>query len=132
MRESFEQQLIKAAAAATSKASVPYSGVYVGSAIMSRDGRVFIGCNIEDASFGLTNCAERTALFSAIAAGCREFKALSVVADGESIPYPCGACRQVLAEFCGPDMDIYVAAREHLDKPRHLKLRDLLPDFFRS
>lgn len=66
---------------------------------MSRDGRVFIGCNIENATFSLTICAERTALFSAVAAGCRNFKALSVVADGESLPYPCGACRQVLAEF---------------------------------
>lgn len=98
---------------------------------MSRDGRVFIGCNIENASFSLNICAERTALFSAVAVGCRNFKALSVVADGESLPYPCGACRQVLAEFCGPDMDIYVAARERPDKPRHLKLSDLHPRFSR-
>lgn len=131
MKESVEQQLIKAANAAAGRAYAPYSNFRVGSAIMSRDGRVFMGCNVENASFGLTNCAERTALFCGVAAGARDFKAIAIVADGEQLPYPCGACRQVLAEFCGRDLDVYVAARDRLDKPKHLKLGDLLPHTFK-
>jgi cytidine deaminase len=131
MKESVEQQLIKAASAAAGRAYAPYSKFHVGAAIMSRDGRVFTGCNVENASFGLTNCAERTALFCAVAAGCRTFKAIAIVADGEQLPYPCGACRQVLAEFCGRDLDVYVAARDRLDKVKHLNLGDLLPHSFR-
>lgn len=131
MKESPEQQLVKAANAAAGRAYAPYSKFHVGAAIMSRDGRVFTGCNVENASFGLTNCAERTALFCAVAAGCRDFKAIAIVADGEQMPYPCGACRQVLAEFCDRDLDVYVAGREHLHKVKHLKLGDLLPHTFK-
>lgn len=94
-----DKALIELAKQARAHAYAPYSGFAVGAAALSADGRVFLGCNIENASYGLTNCAERTAIFSAIAAGAKELVALAVVADGEQPCSPCGACRQVVAEF---------------------------------
>lgn len=94
-----DKALIELAKQARAHAYAPYSGFAVGAAALSADGRVFLGCNIENASYGLTNCAERTAIFSAIAAGAKELAALAVVADGEQPCSPCGACRQVIAEF---------------------------------
>lgn len=94
-----DKALIELAKQARAHAYAPYSGFAVGAAALSADGRVFLGCNIENASYGLTNCAERTAIFSAIAAGAKAFAALAVVADGEQPCSPCGACRQVVAEF---------------------------------
>ena len=93
-----DESLIELAKEARAHAYVPYSGFAVGAAALAPDGRVFLGCNIENASYGLTNCAERTAIFSAVAAGVQRFAALAVVADGE-LPCSCGACRQVIAEF---------------------------------
>ena len=94
-----DKALIALAKQARAHAYAPYSGFAVGAAALSTDGRVFLGCNIENASYGLTNCAERTAIFSAIAAGAKELAALAVVADGEQPCSPCGAYRQVIAEF---------------------------------
>ena len=94
-----DDSLIELAKKARSHAYAPYSGFAVGAAALAPDGRVFLGCNIENASYGLTNCAERTAIFSAVAAGVQRFAALAVVADGELPCSPCGACRQVIAEF---------------------------------
>ena len=94
-----DKALIELAKQARAHAYAPSSGFAVGAAALSADGRVFLGCNIENASYGLTNCAERTAIFSAIAAGAKELAALAVVADGEQPCSPCGACRQVIAEF---------------------------------
>ena len=94
-----DKTLIELAKQARAHAYAPYSGFAVGAAALSADGRVFLGCNIENASYGLTNCAERTAIFSAVAAGAKELAALAVVADGEQPCSPCGACRQVIAEF---------------------------------
>ncbi len=94
-----DKALIELAKQARAHAYAPYSGFAVGAAALSADGRVFLGCNIENASYGLTNCAERTAIFSAVAAGAKELAALAVVADGEQPCSPCGACRQVVAEF---------------------------------
>lgn len=94
-----DKALIELAKQARAHAYAPYSGFAVGAAALSADGRVFLGCNIENASYGLTNCAERTAIFSAVAAGAKELAALAVVADGEQPCSPCGACRQVIAEF---------------------------------
>ena len=94
-----DKALIALAKQSRAHAYTPYSGFAVGAAALSADGRVFLGCNIENASYGLTNCAERTAIFSAIAAGAKELAALAVVADGEQPCSPCGACRQVIAEF---------------------------------
>ncbi|WP_137939870.1 cytidine deaminase [Chitinivorax sp. B] len=102
------QQLIQEAATARQKAYAPYSRFLVGAALLTRDGRVFHGCNVENASYGLCNCAERTALFSAIAAGCKpgDFAALAVIGDTEGPIAPCGACRQVMIELGTPALEV--------------------------
>lgn len=96
-------ELIEQAKAARLRAYAPYSKFFVGAAVLTRDGRVFTGCNVENASYGLCNCAERTALFAAITAGCRpgDFTHLAVVADTDTPCAPCGACRQVMFELGG-------------------------------
>jgi cytidine deaminase len=100
------QSLIRAAWAARDFAYAPYSGFKVGAAALVKDGRVFAGCNVENASYGLCNCAERTALFAGIAAGCRpgDFTHIAVVADTPAPAPPCGACRQVMYEMGGPSL----------------------------
>ncbi|HKL22966.1 MAG TPA: cytidine deaminase [Tichowtungia sp.] len=123
--------LIEAAAQAAKKAYAPHSKFQVGAALLCADGTVFTGCNVENASYGLTNCAERTAVFSAVAAGHREFNAMAVVADGDSVPFPCGACRQVLNEFCGGAFPVYVASADALESYQTLSLGELLPHGFR-
>ena len=107
------EKLIDLAFAAMDKAYAPYSGYKVGSALLSRSGRVFSGCNVENAAYGPTNCAERTAFFKAVSEGEREFSAIAVVGgkDGnvKDLFVPCGVCRQVMAEFCDGDFEILVA-----------------------
>jgi cytidine deaminase len=104
-------ELLTLARSAREQAYAPYSNFQVGAALLTRDGRRFSGCNVENASYGLCNCAERTALFSAIAAGCRpgDFAALAVVADTEDPVSPCGACRQVMSELCDDAMPVLLA-----------------------
>ena len=94
-----DKKLSAAALAARENAYAPYSKFKVGAAVETADGHIFTGCNVENASYGLTCCAERNAVFAAIGSGARSFKALCVVADTEEPVAPCGACRQVLAEF---------------------------------
>ena len=95
-------QLVTAAWQAREAAYAPYSNFAVGAALLAKDGRIFLGCNVENISYGLTNCAERVAIGAAVAAGVRQFVAVAVVADTGVPISPCGACRQVLAEFGVP------------------------------
>jgi cytidine deaminase len=100
--------LMLAARLAREQAYAPYSDFHVGAALLTHDGRTFAGCNVENAAYGLCNCAERTALFSAIAAGCRvgDFARLAVIADTPGPVSPCGACRQVMSELCDAGMPV--------------------------
>jgi len=122
-----EARLLAAAAAARRNAYAPYSGYCVGAAVLTADGTVFTGCNIENCSYGLTICAERVAVFSAVAAGQTAIRAVAVVAAGPGRPWPCGACRQVLAEFAELSCPVYVATADDLGNPERLSLADLLP-----
>ena len=110
----------------------PYSQYNVGAVLLCKNGNIYKGCNIENAAYSLTNCAERTALFSAIANGEKEFEAICVVGgkNGEITDYamPCGSCRQVLAEFCDADFKVFVGVNENDIK--EYKLSDLLPYSF--
>ena len=114
------------------QAYAPYSKYQVGAALLTGDGKIFSGCNVENASYGLTNCAERTAIFSAIREGNQSFCAVAIVADGHPLPYPCGACRQVMHEFCASDCPIYVAHPDRLDEFQQATLGELLPKAFGS
>ena len=130
MNRSVAIKLLRAASRAARQAHAPYSRFRVGAALLAADGTVFTGCNVENASFGLTNCAERGAVFSAIAAGKRKFKAIAIVAGGKRLPYPCGACRQVLAEFCGPRFPVLVGTAGKVSSFESLSLGQLLPETF--
>lgn len=125
MLESDKQHLIAQARKVMQKAYAPYSNYAVGAALLSKDGRVFTGCNVENASYGLTICAERSAVVSAVAQGVKDFSALAIAAGG-SLPYPCGACRQVLFEFA-PDLLVMVC---HGDTAVETTLSALLPNAF--
>ncbi|MEI2330373.1 cytidine deaminase [Priestia megaterium] len=103
------KQLIDEAIAASKQAHVPYSQFHVGAALLTIDGKIYRGCNIENASYGLTNCAERTAIFKAVSEGDKQFSAIAVVGDTDGPISPCGACRQVLAEFCDDHTQIILA-----------------------
>ena len=109
------EQLIAEARAAREKAYAPYSNFKVGAAVLTRDGKMYHGCNIENASYGLTNCAERTAFFSAIADGYKpgDFAQIAVVGDTEGPVSPCGACRQVILELGGGDLVVILANLEN-------------------
>jgi cytidine deaminase len=126
-----QKNLVKKAIAAMRRAYAPYSKFCVGAALLTQEGRVFPGGNIENASYGLTLCAERTALGAAVAAGCRRFTAIAVVSSGQTSPMPCGACLQALAEFCRPDFVIVTAAARNPAAPAIYSLKDLLPRAFR-
>lgn len=103
-----EARLVAAATAARGHASAPYSKFRVGAALLAEDGSIFTGCNVESASYGLTICAERTAVFKAISEGVRGFRAVAVVTDAQPAASPCGACRQVLWDQCR-DIDVVIA-----------------------
>lgn len=119
-------QLRAAAEAARAQAYCPYSGFPVGAALEAADGRVFVGCNVENASYGVTLCAERAALAAAIAAGARRFRRIAIVAASDPPVAPCGVCRQALMEFGG---DLAVEGFGPTGA-RRWTLRELLPDAF--
>ncbi len=116
--------LVAAAKEARKKAYCPYSHYPVGAALIAGSGKMYTGCNIENASFGLSNCAERTAIFKAVSAGEREIKALCVAADSAS---PCGACRQVIVEFAKKDALVVYADCRKGGKLTHTTAGELLP-----
>jgi cytidine deaminase len=124
------EHLIDEARKARERAYAPYSGFLVGAALEANDGTIFHGCNVENASYGLSNCAERTAFFSAIAAGCArdEFAALAVIGDTDGPIAPCGACRQVIIELGGPDLPIRLGNLR--GATRDTTAREQLPDAF--
>ena len=119
-------QLMDAARSVQKHAHAPYSRFAVGAALLSESGRIYAGCNVENASYGATLCAEQSAVAAMVAAGERRALALAVVTDGQQPAYPCGICRQVLAEFAA-DMPVFAEAR---GKQRDTQLAALLPERF--
>jgi len=119
-----QDPLLDAALNARAHAYAPYSKFHVGAALEDSAGRIHTGCNVENASYGLTNCAERTAAFKAVSEGAREFRRIAVAADTSPLTPPCGACRQVLWEICG---DIEIILVNLHGESESLRLQDLFP-----
>jgi len=118
------RELVRLARGARRRAHAPYSRFKVGAALRTRAGAIVTGCNVENASYGLTMCAERVAVFKAISEGVRRFDAVAVVADAKLVAAPCGPCRQILWEFCG---DIWVHMENLSGGSRTVRLAELLP-----
>lgn len=129
MSHPMAERLIEAAIEARNAAYVPYSHFEVGAALLA-DGKIYSGCNIENASFGLTNCAERTAIFKAASEGIRRIEAIAVVADTEGPVSPCGACRQVIAEFADEHTLIYLTNLH--GNTEEWTMDRLLPGYFQA
>lgn len=125
-----EKALIDAARSAMRNAYAPYSRFMVGAAVLGGSGKVYTGCNVENASYGLSVCAERAAVFNAVSAGEREILAAAIVTSAGEIAFPCGACRQVFAEFAPKDgdMKIYLVSNQGVEV---YSLASLLPNVFR-
>ena len=121
--------LVEKAREAMKYAYAPYSNFKVGAALLTESGNIYVGCNIENISFGATNCAERTAVFKAVSEGEKNFKAIAIVSSSGKFTPPCGICRQVLSEF-SEDMDIILADKE--DNIKIIKLNELIPFSFDS
>ncbi len=121
-------ELIQVALGEKDRAYAPYSHFTVGAAVQTESGEIIGGFNIENASFGATNCAERTAIFSALNQGAKRIKALAVVGDPFAFTYPCGICRQVMVEFGDPDMPVIVAKNQTEYKVH--RLDEILPGAF--
>ncbi|MDQ0150116.1 cytidine deaminase [Eubacterium multiforme] len=123
------KKLIKEAINAREKAYCPYSNFKVGAAALFEDNNIYTGCNIENASYGATNCAERTAIFNGVSKGNRVLKELALIGDTNNYTYPCGICRQVITEFAdSKDMKIYIIKNEndYIEKT----LEEIMPGFF--
>ena len=112
--------LVQAALAAREHAHAPFSGFKVGAALEDEDGRIHTGCNIENVTYGLTLCAERVAVFKAMSEGARRFRRIAIAADSAALTPPCGACRQILWEFCG-DIEVILVNLEGKTESLHLK-----------
>lgn len=123
-----DAELVVIAREAAQKAYAPYSHFYVGAALQALDGQVFTGCNVENASLGLTICAERVAICNAVQQGCRTFSAIAIVATQPATP--CGACRQVLAEFTQPQFRVIVASMHAQEEVKVYSMEKLLPHQF--
>ena len=135
---SVTEHLIEEATSMQSRSYIPYSGYAVGAALLTADGKIYTGCNIENAAYTPTNCAERTAFFKAVSEGERDFTAIAVVGGKGRQPIdactPCGVCRQVMMEFCDPDSFLIITARRVRGAAdmeiRQFTLRELLPEGF--
>lgn len=128
MQQKFEQ-LITEAIAVREKAYAPYSSYKVGAALLSKNGKIYTGCNVENASYGATNCAERTAFFKAVSEGETEFEAVAIVGGKQeetAYAFPCGICRQVMTEFCNPK-EFQIIVAKSVDEYREFTLEELLP-----
>lgn len=123
-----DKDLVKLAIEARDMAYVPYSKFPVGAAVETEDGSIFSGCNIENASFGATNCGERTAIFKAVSEGHKVIKKIAVVGDMSTFTAPCGICRQVIAEFASEDLEIILIKNE--EEYMKKTLEDILPGAF--
>lgn len=121
-----KEELVELAFKAMENAYAPYSNYHVGAALLTKDGKIFYGANIENASFGATNCAERSAVFSAYSNGYRknDIEAIAIVSDGDKLAGPCGICRQVLSELLNQDTPIYLSNRK---EEMTTNIHDLLP-----
>ena len=119
--------LIKKAKEVSQKAYAPYSGFKVGAALLTKSGKIFTGCNVENASYGLSNCAERTAIFKAVSEGEKEFSEILIYVDNEKMFYPCGACRQVMSEF-SDNLKITIVSNSQIVETN---IKELLPLNFR-
>lgn len=118
------RDLVSLARRARARAHAPYSHFKVGAALRARGGEIVTGCNIENATYGLTICAERTAVFKAVSEGMRRFDAIAVVVDSPQLAAPCGPCRQILWEFCG---DVWVHMENLKGRSKTLRMAELLP-----
>lgn len=122
------KDLVQQAINARSKALPKYSNFHVGAALLTEDNKVYLGANIENSSYSLTICAERTAVFNAALEGERKFKAIAIASDADELCSPCGACRQVLSDLCGKDLDVIFA--NYKGEFKVFKLGDLIPYSF--
>ncbi len=122
-------KLLDKAEEARSHSYSPYSGYSVGAALLTKDGKIYLGCNVENASYTPTICAERNAFFKAVFDGIRDFSAIAVIGSGESPAFPCGVCRQVMAEFCERDFIIVTSNKDKTIVVRNT-LNELLPNSF--
>jgi len=132
--ESLIDELVKRAFGMRQYAYAPYSGFKVGAALLAKNGEIYGGCNIENAAYGPSNCAERTAFFKAISEGNREFAAIAIVGGPEEgvkdFCPPCGVCRQVMAEFCSPD-EFYIILAKSIEEKKIFTLEQLFPESFK-
>ncbi len=124
---SITKELVEAAKKVREIAFAPYSKFKVGSAVVTKEGKIFTGCNVESASFGLTVCAERVAIWKAVSEGETEFEAIAVVADTKKLTPPCGVCRQIIWEFCG---DVPVTLANLHGEEESISSKELLPRAF--
>ncbi|MBE5997839.1 MAG: cytidine deaminase [Lachnospiraceae bacterium] len=133
MKEQASRELFAEAAEMMRNSYAPYSGFHVGAALLAEDGTVYTGCNVENASYGASNCAERTAFFKAVSEGCRVFRAIAIAGGpggktGDFCP-PCGICRQVMREFCDPETFEIILGNDR-GEIRIFRLKELLPESF--
>ena len=131
MQNETKKRLVAAALSARKRAVAPYSGFQVGAALLTVSGEIITGANVESASYGLTCCAERIALFKALTKGKTNFTAIAVVARAPKGPMPCGACRQLLVEYA-PGAEVFVADSARPERIRDFTVSELLPEAFRS